>query len=175
MATPSRKRRTNSGRRSTARKSPNSKRNAPIRSAKSKRGADSFGQISVFGLSWLGLSVENVDEMSHFLGGTLGLHCVHRCDGDHVIFKADNGDFIALYGPRADRYGLFTTGPVVGLRVSNIVAAKALMENRGIAFIGSIHSRENGKWKYAHFRGPDQRIYELVEESAWPESSPEEE
>jgi catechol 2,3-dioxygenase-like lactoylglutathione lyase family enzyme len=124
--------------------------------------------ICVLGLSWLGLRTDDMDAMCDFVEGVLRLHRVHRCEGDHALYRTDNGDFIALYGPKSTRYELFTTGPVIGLRVGNIRAARAEMEARGIQFLGSIHSKDQGRWKYAHFIGPDQTLYELVEEITWP-------
>ena len=107
--------------------------------------------------------------MCAFYQDVMGLHLVHRCDRDHAVFRTDNGDYVALYGPLTGRYDLFSAGPVVGFRVGNIVAAKAEMESQGVAFLGPIHSKENGRWKYAHYRGPDGNIYEIVEETTWPE------
>jgi len=129
--------------------------------------------LSIFGLSWLGIRTERLDELSAFFERVLGMHLVHRCAGDHVIYRADNGDYVALYGPKqTKRFELFSTGPVVGFRVGNIVEARRAMEGAGVKFIGAIAAKDNGRWKYSHFRAPDGRIYELVEESPWASSKP---
>jgi len=124
---------------------------------------------SVLGIVWLGARAENLDEMCHFYGEVMRLHPVHRCDNDHAIFRTDNGDYVALFGPSADRYALFRAGPVAGFRVGNIVAARAEMEARGTTFLSPTLAQDNGRWKFAHYLAPDGHIYELVEETPWPE------
>lgn len=124
-------------------------------------------RVSTYGLSWMGLRVKNVADMSEFFQSCLGLHEIHRCSQDHAVLQTDNGDYVALFGPSTARFDLFRTGPVIGFRVHNIREARALMEEQKVRFIGPVHVRDKGKWKYAHFLGPDKVIYELVEESVW--------
>lgn len=124
--------------------------------------------ISVLGIVWLGACTDDLDGTCEFYEEVLRLHLVHRCEKDHAIFRTVNGDYVALYGPQTDRYKLFTTGPVAGFRVGNIAAARAEMEQREVEFLGPTSATDGGRWKYAHFMGPDQKIYELVEEDPWP-------
>jgi catechol 2,3-dioxygenase-like lactoylglutathione lyase family enzyme len=125
--------------------------------------------ISVLGIVWLGAVTDDLDSTCEFYEDVLRLHLVHRCEKDHAILRTVNGDYVALYGPKTDRYRLFTTGPVAGFRVGNIAAARAEMEEREVEFLGPTSATDGGRWKYAHFLGPDQKIYELVEEDPWPE------
>jgi catechol 2,3-dioxygenase-like lactoylglutathione lyase family enzyme len=127
--------------------------------------------FSVFGLSWVGIRTDDLERLCAFFQDVMGMHFVHHCAGDHAIYRMDNGDFVALYGPSTKRYETFSTGPVIGFRVGNIVSARASMEARSITFLGPTTVRDEGRWKYAHFRGPDKRIYELVEESPWADGS----
>jgi catechol 2,3-dioxygenase-like lactoylglutathione lyase family enzyme len=126
--------------------------------------------ISVLGIVWLGVCSEDLDAACRFYEDILRLRLVHRCERGHAIFRTVNGDFVALFGPQTDRYKLFTTGPVVGFRVGNITAARAEMERRGVMFLGPTLANDNGRWKYAHYLGPDGRVYEIVEEDPWPEN-----
>jgi catechol 2,3-dioxygenase-like lactoylglutathione lyase family enzyme len=121
--------------------------------------------LAILGLSWIGIPVQDVETMCAFCEDVLRLHPAHRCERDHAIYRTDNGDHVALYGPKSSRHDLFATGPVVGFRVGNIIAARAEMELRGIQFLGSTHIKDNGRWKYVHFRGPCGHIFELVEET----------
>jgi catechol 2,3-dioxygenase-like lactoylglutathione lyase family enzyme len=126
--------------------------------------------ISVLGIVWLGVCAESLDESCRFYEEVLRLNLVHRCERDHAIFRTVNGDYVALFGPGADRHKFFTTGPVAGFRVGNVAAARSEMERSGVMFLGPTLANDNGRWKYAHFLGPDRNVYEIVEEDPWPES-----
>jgi len=123
--------------------------------------------LSVLGIVWLGMITDDLEAACRFYHDVLRLHFVHRCERDHAIYRTDGGDYVALYGPKSDRVDLFTTGPVAGFRVGNIVAARAEMEAAGVTFLGPILSTDNGRWKYLHFLGPDSHVFELVEEDPW--------
>ncbi len=142
------------------------KRGAPDSSSVATEHVD-INSISVLGVVWVGIRTDDLDALCKFYADVLRLHLVHRCKQDHAIFQTVNGDYVALYGPSTSHYKLFTHGPVVGFRVGDIVAARAQMEAQGIKFAGPTRSRENGRWKYAHYRGPDGNLYELVEENIW--------
>jgi predicted enzyme related to lactoylglutathione lyase len=123
--------------------------------------------MSVLGIVWLGAVTEDLESSCKFFEDVMRLHFVHRCEKDHAIYRCDNGDYVALYGPLSDRKSLFTTGPVAGFRVNNIAAARAEMEAKGVTFLGPIMATDGNRWKYLHYLGPDGRVYELVEESPW--------
>jgi catechol 2,3-dioxygenase-like lactoylglutathione lyase family enzyme len=126
-----------------------------------------LNSISVLGVVWVGSRTDDLNAQCAFYSDVLRLHLVHRCKQDHAIFRTVSGDYVALYGPSTAHYKLFNSGPVVGFRVGDIIAARAQMEESGIKFIGPTRSRETGRWKYAHYRGLDGNLYEIIEEHIW--------
>jgi catechol 2,3-dioxygenase-like lactoylglutathione lyase family enzyme len=115
-------------------------------------------------LGWLGTRTKKFDELSRFYSEVLGLEAIIQEPGFHV-FQLPNGDKVEIFGIENTDHGHFTTGPVAGFLVDDIVAARHEMEEAGVEFFGPIHGeRSTGQW--AHFRAPDGNVYELVTEGA---------
>jgi catechol 2,3-dioxygenase-like lactoylglutathione lyase family enzyme len=109
-------------------------------------------------LSWLGIRTGRLDEMARFFEGVLGLRPALREPG-RVLFLLPNGDPIDLFDEGMERYRHFDTGPVVGLMVDDVDAARAELEAAGVADLGPVQRAEGFAW--AHFRGPDGTLFEL--------------
>ena len=71
----------------------------------------------------------------------------------------DHGTVVTAW--LADEFhSFFTTGPVVGLRVGNFDAVRALMLAAGVEFIGSAQHANGTSWQ--HFRCPDGTVLEII-------------
>jgi glyoxylase I family protein len=75
-----------------------------------------------------------------------------------ALFAAMNGDVLAVALPyEEDRPGERTVGLIVGDLDEAIRELHAVgVETDGV--------NENARWRYTHFRAPDGKLYELVEE-----------
>lgn len=120
------------------------------------------------GIFFLGIKTDKFDELHRFYTETMGLEPDHF-EPDFATYPLANGDKIEIYGPNdphAPNHDHFTTGPVAGFEVDDIVTAKNEMEADGIEFLGPIQSARPGGSQWAHFRGPDENVYELKQRSA---------
>ena len=67
---------------------------------------------------------------------------------------------LEIYGPADEFHSFFTTGPVVGLRVGDFDAVRALMLSAGVEFIGAVQHANGVSWQ--HFRCPDDTVLEII-------------
>jgi catechol 2,3-dioxygenase-like lactoylglutathione lyase family enzyme len=112
------------------------------------------------GLVWVGTRTQRFDEMTRFVGDTLGLDTVHEEPG-FAVFRLPNGDSLEVFGPDDREHEHFDTGPVVGFLVDEVTEARADLEEAGITFIGPVHVAEDGG-SWSHFTGPDGNVYEIT-------------
>jgi hypothetical protein len=97
--------------------------------------------------------------MKNFYQNILGLSMDTEYKG-FCAFKAESGDTFEVFDEDVNEYPHFTSSPVAGFQVDDIYAVRQNMEGAGIEFIGDIDGNpERSLW--AHFRGPDDNIYEL--------------
>jgi hypothetical protein len=77
-------------------------------------------------------------------------------------------DYIEVFSSqRADLATSYTTGPVVGLLVDDIVGAREELATAGVELIDEIQSPETmDGYRWFHFRGPDGNVYAIVEGSS---------
>jgi catechol 2,3-dioxygenase-like lactoylglutathione lyase family enzyme len=116
--------------------------------------------MKVKGLGWLGTRTADHSAMISFLKETLGLVPDIEEPG-FAVFRLPNGDTIEVFAADDEYHQHFTTGPVVGFRVDDVVAAQAEMEAAGIEFFSSPESAPDG-YSWSHFRGPDGNVYEIM-------------
>jgi predicted enzyme related to lactoylglutathione lyase len=112
------------------------------------------------GLVWLGTRTSQFDEMTSFVGDTLGLSKVHE-EPDFAVFRLPNGDSVEVFGPGDTEHEHFNTGPVVGFLVDDVKEARANLEATGTTFVGPVHKAEDGG-TWSHFTAPDGNVYELT-------------
>jgi catechol 2,3-dioxygenase-like lactoylglutathione lyase family enzyme len=117
--------------------------------------------VRVHGVSWLGTRTPEYDAMVAFLRNVLRLEVAHEQPG-FAVFRCENGDLVEVFGSDHDKeHTFFTTGPVAGFQVDDVVDAKREMETAGVEFIGSMGSTDDGH-AWWHFRGPDGNVYEIT-------------
>ena len=111
--------------------------------------------VKLKGIGWIGLRTTNVAEMTKFYEEVFGLTIAHeRPNGFN--FRLPNGDTIEGVVPPEDNP--FTTGPIPGYEVDDVVSARAEMEAAGIQFIGPVRGGPPlNTW--SHYYAPDGNIY----------------
>jgi catechol 2,3-dioxygenase-like lactoylglutathione lyase family enzyme len=126
--------------------------------------AASGAEARVRGLGWLGTRTDRFAETVALFRDVLGLPVVHDTPTQVVLALPDGGlvEVFATDHPGKDH---FATGPVAGLLVDDVDEARARLERAGVELLGpASYNREAGDG-WAHFRGPDGYVYELVSRS----------
>jgi hypothetical protein len=75
-------------------------------------------------------------------------------------FRLNDGTVLEIYGPADEFHSFFTTGPVVGLRVGDFDAVRAMMLAGGVEFIGAV--QHSGRMSWQHFCCPDGTVLEII-------------
>jgi hypothetical protein len=106
--------------------------------------------------------IESADPaaLARFLGDTLGI-AVRENDG---FFFLDLGDDALAVVPRAHLPEQHDT--VLGFLVDDVESATSELVARGVELDGPL--LESERFRYQHFRAPDGRFFELVEDRARP-------
>lgn len=114
--------------------------------------------MEILGLVFAGTATEERAEMATFLADVLGL-ARQEVDGVEAdLFGLPDGSAFAVAGPR----GMGDTSRTIGFRVADLDAAVQELRDADVEVGEEIGV--NARWRYAHFRAPDGRLYELVEE-----------
>jgi catechol 2,3-dioxygenase-like lactoylglutathione lyase family enzyme len=113
--------------------------------------------MRILGLVFAGTATEERGAMAAFLSETLGLERVQVAGAEADMFALADGSHFAVADPR----GMGETSRSIGFRVADLDEAVAALEAAGIE-TGEV--AENDIGRYTHFRAPDGKLYELVEE-----------
>ena len=113
-------------------------------------------------LGWLGVRTERFDQTVDFFERKLGM-AVRLREPGRVMLSLANGDPVDVWGAGAKANRHFTTGPVVGFVVQDVVVARRELDGAGVEVIGPV--QEGFGFMWAHFRGPDGNVYELQQRS----------
>jgi catechol 2,3-dioxygenase-like lactoylglutathione lyase family enzyme len=116
--------------------------------------------MEIRGIGFVGSHTHAHAEMEAFARDVLGLTPVTIDGVGATLFAAANGDVLAIARPYEEDDAAERT---VGLLVDGVDAAAADLHAAGIETDGI---SENARWRYTHFRAPDGKLYELVEERA---------
>ena len=114
--------------------------------------------MRVLGLTFVGTRTEQRDDMAAFLGDVLGLATVTDHGMDAEVFGLPDGSSIAVTSPD----GPADVERTVGLRVADVDEAVAELRAAGVETDDEVSS--SATQRYVHFRAPDGRLYELVED-----------
>ena len=98
--------------------------------------------------------------MRSFGRDVLGLQPITVDGVGATLFAAANGDVLAV-AQTYEEDGV--PERTVGLLVDDVDAAAAELHAAGVETDGI---SENARWRYTHFRAPDGKLYELLEESS---------
>lgn len=114
--------------------------------------------MEIRGIGFVGSHTNAHAEMSTFLRDVLGLVPIAVDGVGADLFAASNGDVLAVAPPYEDGDAAERS---VGLIVADLDGAIAELGAAGVETDGV---SENARWRYTHFRMPDGKLYELVEE-----------
>ena len=118
--------------------------------------------MEVHGIGFVGSHTEAHEEMGSFLQDVLGLAPITVDGVGATLFAAGNGDVFAVARPYEEDDAAERT---IGLLVDDVEAAAAELHAAGVETDGI---SENARWRYTHFRAPDGKLYEFVEERSDP-------
>ncbi len=117
----------------------------------------------VQGLGFLGM---RIDDLARFEAAvalyrdTLGLVLFRDEPGRLAWFRLGDGTEVHLYGPADTDHTAFGDRPCVGLIVDDVDAMRCRMEIAGVEFLWQTQRDAGRAW--AHYRGPDGAVYELI-------------
>jgi catechol 2,3-dioxygenase-like lactoylglutathione lyase family enzyme len=123
--------------------------------------------VQVKRLAWLGTRTERFDETTSFFRDVLGLSVQYEETGFAMLrLPGGDRDFVEVFGADDPDVAFYSTGPVVGLLVDDVVEARAELEEAGVELLGGIEwSRSMEGYGWFHFRGPDGTVYGMVQGS----------
>lgn len=119
-----------------------------------------------FGITYIGVRTKHIDEMRQFAEQVLGYKKTYG-DGKFVAFTTPQGQRFELHAedtPDKQFYPL--EGAVTGFEVENFNAAVAWLKENNYEVFPEGTGGDPGGTQWAHFRGPDGNIYELVNHPA---------
>lgn len=115
------------------------------------------------GIGFLGARIDDLTRFEAAVSlyrDTLGLVLVRDEPGRLAWFRLGDGTELHLYGPADTEHTAFGDRPCVGLRVDDVDATRSSMESSGIEFLWETQHDAGRAW--AHYRGPDGTVYELI-------------
>jgi catechol 2,3-dioxygenase-like lactoylglutathione lyase family enzyme len=115
--------------------------------------------VAVEGVDFVGLRSEQFSEMVQLFRDVIGVPLARETSG-MAGFQLGDGTVLEIYGSADEFHSFFTTGPVVGLRVGDFDAVRALMLSAGVKFIGAAQHANGMSWQ--HFRCPDGTVLEII-------------
>lgn len=118
---------------------------------------------SVHGLGFLGARIgdlEGFEAATSLYRDTLGLEPFRVEPGRLAWFRLGDGTELHLYGPLDTDHTAFGDRPCVGLLVDDVDATRSTMESAGVEFLWATQRDADRAW--AHYRGPDGTVYELI-------------
>ena len=115
--------------------------------------------VRVLGLTFAGSATPRRTDMARFLRETLELQPVQVAGVEADLFQLPDGSQFAVAFPG----GMGETDRAIGFLVDILDEAVAVLSTAGVT-TGQV--TENEAHRYAHFRAPDNQLYELVERKA---------
>lgn len=112
--------------------------------------------MRILGLVFAGTATAERAGMARFVEETLGLRRVQIGGVEADMFELPDGSQFAVADPR----GMGNTDRSIGFLVETLDDAIAELRSAGLEVD---EPAENDRQRYAHFRAPDGRLYELIE------------
>jgi catechol 2,3-dioxygenase-like lactoylglutathione lyase family enzyme len=113
--------------------------------------------VEILGLVLAGSATDHRPEMARFVTEVLGLEPAPTGGASADMFALADGAYFAVSGPRE----MGDTSRTIGFLVADLVAAVDELRAAGIEVD---EPAANERHCYSHFRAPDGKLYELVEE-----------
>ena len=121
--------------------------------------------MRVIDYRWIGMLVHDYQATCDFLENVLGLKRQWRNDKQQItMYRFPSGQEFEVYAAsnrsRQEIYRYYN-GPVIGLTVDDIEAARQELEAQGAEFVDQIDGLEDGSVRWTHFWAPDGQFYSL--------------
>ncbi len=121
--------------------------------------------MRVTGFNWVGVLTDDFEETIHFFAEVLGLSLEYRDEAKDIIhFRLLSGQLLELYGPsnrqRKEKYRWFN-GPVLGLEVEDLGAARQEMLAKGVRFITEVERDPPTGDAWSYFLGPEEKLFTI--------------
>jgi catechol 2,3-dioxygenase-like lactoylglutathione lyase family enzyme len=113
--------------------------------------------MEILGLVFAGSATDRRPEMARFVADVLGLDPAPAGGVSADMFALPDGAFFAVAGPRE----MGETSRTIGFLVGDLELAVAELRAAGVEVDAPA---ANARHRYVHFRAPDGKLYELVEE-----------
>jgi catechol 2,3-dioxygenase-like lactoylglutathione lyase family enzyme len=113
--------------------------------------------VEILGLVFAGSATDRRPEMARFVADVLGLESAPAGGVNADMFALPDGAFFAVAGPRE----MGETSRTIGFLIRDLEQAVAELRAAGVAVD---EPTANDRHRYVHFRAPDGKLYELVEE-----------
>ena len=111
------------------------------------------------GVGFIGFRTDRFDEMVALFRDGIGLETIRERPGA-TWFRLGTDAELHVYADSDPDHAFFTTGPVVGLRVSDVEATRAQLEARGTEMLTDIERTSDAAW--CHLRAPDGTVLEII-------------
>ena len=127
--------------------------------------------MRVIRLGWLGTRAPDYAATVEFFSNVIGLEALHQEPGFAKLrLPSADRDYLEIFGSEADATGFeathYTTGPVIGLVVDDLVGARAELAAAGIELVGDVTwPRSMPGYGWFHFRAPDGNLYAMVQDA----------
>lgn len=110
---------------------------------------------------WVGTRTTEFGATRRFFETTLELPIGSQRE-HFVRFDLPDAGAVEVFDAREDPYVHFTTGPVIGIQVSDFDRARAELVSNGFPLLGEVGGR-SGDYRWQHFRGPGGVVLEIVD------------
>jgi hypothetical protein len=111
------------------------------------------------GIGFVGFRTDRFDAMVALFRDGIGLEVVHEAPGA-TWFQLGADAQLHVYAEADPDHAFFTTGPVVGLRVDDVDAARSRLEASGLEMLTDVERTESAAW--CHVRAPDGTVLEII-------------
>lgn len=125
--------------------------------------------MTIHKLAFLGVRVADMDRFAATVAlyrDVLSLPVIADDPGRLAWFRLGDGTQLHVYGPLDEDHVAFGDAPCVGFLVDDADAMRATLEAAGLEFLWE--TQRDGATVWAHFRGPDGAVYELIGAAARP-------
>ncbi len=118
--------------------------------------------MEILKLAWVGTRTERPEPTVAFFRDVLGLRLDLQRE-EFWMLRLPDGSKVEVFGSRSPMNRHFTTGPVAGFLVDDVLAATEELESAGIEILLRPVVDDSGN-AWVHFRAPDGNIYEFTQD-----------
>jgi catechol 2,3-dioxygenase-like lactoylglutathione lyase family enzyme len=111
------------------------------------------------GVGFVGFRTDRFDEMVALFRDAIGLALIREAPGAAWFRLGDDAE-LHVYAEADPDHAFFSTGPVVGLRVDDLEATRARLEDEGLELLTDVERSSTSAW--CHFRAPDGTVLEII-------------